>query len=508
MLPGAKSVVGHIPMMRHDRLGFVQSIADHVERLSRFSSPGAESVVANHPEVLQELLVEKARVFEKSLVTRFSLAMLGGEGLFTSRHDLWKRQRKIMAPLFQPQQLRIYADTMVDCARRGVADWHDGEELELARETTRITMAIAGKTLFDTDTFDEADALGEALTTALDWTGDNAASPTTLGHLMVRKLLVRSGRALLDHEKKTFGEGSTGQTLLDLGLRLERPLFLPGESGAKLRRAIALLDDRVQRMIDARRADLSPKSDLLSRLLAARDGDDGAAMTDRQVRDEILTLFVAGHETTASALAWSIHCLVRDPDVYAAVQREVDALPGEPSFEDLPRLELTLRVFKEALRLYPPVYLIGRQANEPSSLDGVEIPIDGIVLMSAYALHRRPDIWPDPERFDPSRFLPDAEANRHRLAWLPFGAGPRVCIGNYFAMMEGQLVLAKLLRHASFEALNHEVPLPSATLRPARHAHAREASFGLSRLSAARHSAAAAAPMSTGTAASTAPGFG
>ena len=467
-LPGAERFLGHTRPLKRDRLGFTESITSHVDRIARMGAIGVDAVVVNHPEVLQELLVEKARVFEKSLITRFSLAPIAGEGLFTSRYDLWKGQRKLMAPLFQPSQLGAYADAMIECTRRGLAEWRDGEEMRLLRETTRIAMSVAGKTLFDTDTFGEADAIGEALTVALDWAGENAPSNTAIAHLMTRRLLMQAGRALLEKEERFLGT-SRARAIVDLGERFERPVFVPGESGKKLRAAVALLDERVKRMIDERRTAMragAPRSDLLSRLLAARDEDDGATMSDTQVRDEVLTLFIAGHETTATGLAWSVFLLARHPEIYAAVQREVDALGGDPRHEDLPRLALTLRVFKEALRLYPPVYLVGRQSSEASSLDGVALPAKTVVLMSAYALHRRPDLWPEPRRFDPDRFLPAEEAKRHRLAWLPFGAGPRVCIGNHFAMMEAQLVLATMLRHASFELTGDEAPNPSATLRP------------------------------------------
>jgi cytochrome P450 len=450
MLAGARPVLGHLGALRRQRLEFVTSWATDVERIARFSSPVAPGFIVNHPEVLSELLVEKARAFEKSLMTRFSLGPLAGEGLFTSRYDLWKKQRKLMAPLFQPAQLRRYANDMIACTERGIAEWRDGETRELLRETTRMTMSIAGKTLFDADTFSEADSLGAALTASFDWAADNAPSPLAVGHLALRQLLIKAGKP-------------------ELGAKFERPVFLFGERGRKLKEAIALLDDRVQRMIDERRAhamQTDTQRDLLSKLLAARDQDDGSTMTDKQVRDEVLTLFTAGHETTATALAWSIYCLCRHPAIYEAMQREVDALPGEPTIEDLPRLDLTLRVFKETLRLYPPAFLLARQAHEAVSLDDVMIPVGAIVLFAPYALHRKADLWPDPERFDPDRFLARAESARHRLSWLPFGAGPRVCIGNHFAMMEAQLVLAKLLRSAEFELVGEEAPLPLATLRP------------------------------------------
>jgi cytochrome P450 len=198
-----------------------------------------------------------------------------------------------------------------------------------------------------------------------------------------------------------------------------------------------------------------------------RDEDDGERMSDKQVRDEVLTLFVAGHETTATALAWSVYLLARHPKILDDVQREVDTLGRAPVAADLPRLQLTLRVFKEALRLYPPVYFDGRQAERATDLDGVACPEGTVALYAPYALHRRPDLWPDPERFDPDRFLPAAEAARSRYAWLPFGVGPRVCIGMGFALMEGQLILARLLQRARFEIFGEELPDPSATLRPA-----------------------------------------
>jgi cytochrome P450 len=250
--------------------------------------------------------------------------------------------------------------------------------------------------------------------------------------------------------------------------RLHGPTFLPGAEGEALRRALAVLDERVGRMIDARRARGLERPDLLTRLLAARD-DDGEPMSDRQVRDEVLTLFIAGHETTAAALAWALYELARAPSLYEAVEAEADALSGPPGAGDLPRLALATRVFKEALRKYPPVYLVGRDAVADTELAGARIPRDTNVSFSPYSLHFRPDLWPEPARFEPARFTPEAEAARHRYAYLPFGAGPRVCIGMGFALLEGPLVLATMLRHARFEALGPDEPVASsATLRPRR----------------------------------------
>jgi len=233
-----------------------------------------------------------------------------------------------------------------------------------------------------------------------------------------------------------------------------------------LKDAVVVLDSYVARLIDERRRSPGQHSDLLSLLLAARDDTSGKGLSDKQVRDELLTLFVAGHETTATGLAWTLYLLGKNPEIEAAVLREVDALPGEPTAADLPKLDLTRRVFMEALRLYPPVFVFARQAVEPTTLRGVPLKRHTIVLVPVYALHRRPDLWPEPERFDPDRFLPENEAKRPRLAWLPFGAGPRVCIGAFFALMEAQLVLATLLRKFRFEVLGDDLPDAFVTLRP------------------------------------------
>lgn len=457
LLSGALPVLGHNTELRRDRMGFVERVALEGHPIARLAVPLANACVVTEPAIVQEVLVDRAKVFEKAEMTRYTLYPLGGEGLFTSRGELWRRQRKVMAPLFQQGQLGRYAADMVEAAERDVATWRDGQVLELARETTRITMSVAGKTLFDADTFGEADAIGAALTVALEWTGNNTASPLAIAHILARRAL----RAVAPHVP-----AESRARLASLGDRLEGPVILPGEEGRELRAAIALLDERVQRMIDERRASGLERQDLLTKLLSSRD-DDGAPMSDKQVRDEILTLFVAGHETTANALAWVVHLLCRHPRVYAELQAEVDALGHRPTVDDLPRLSLALRVFKEALRLYPPVYIFSRQATEPVVVAGYELPKRTIVLLCPYAQHRRPDVWPDPERFDPERFRPEAEAQRHKLAWLPFGAGPRVCIGNHFAMMEAQLVLAVMLGRATYESLGDSRPDPHATLRPA-----------------------------------------
>jgi cytochrome P450 len=244
-------------------------------------------------------------------------------------------------------------------------------------------------------------------------------------------------------------------------------VLLPGAYGRRLRGAIARLDAKIQSMIDERRASANPPDDLLTRLLRARD-DDGTRMTDRQVRDEAVTLFVAGHETTATALTWALYELSRSPAVLARLVAEAEAVRSDDEYRNPARLSYAIKVFKEAMRLYPPAYLLTRRALEPVSVGGIELRRGSLVFMSPYALHRRADIYPDPERFDPERFTAGAEAARPRSSYMPFGAGPRICIGSHFALMEGPIVLSALLRRLSLDVAPTRIePGSFATLRPA-----------------------------------------
>jgi cytochrome P450 len=230
-----------------------------------------------------------------------------------------------------------------------------------------------------------------------------------------------------------------------------------------------VIDRRVARMIADRRATNDERDDLLSRLLRARD-ESGGSMSDRQLRDEIVTLFVAGHETTATGLAWSLYLLARHPAIYDAIEREALAYDDRPiGRTGLPELPLALAVFSEALRMYPPVPIFERQALEPVEIGGHRLAVGGYVGVFPWALHHRAALWPDPDRFDPDRFAPGAETGRPRHAHLPFGAGPRVCLGAHFAMLEGALVLSTVLRRARLELADAREVVPdprAATTRP------------------------------------------
>jgi cytochrome P450 len=462
VVPGA-NLLGHIHLFEGpDRLRFFQRIADTGE-LAQVSFLGRPVVFASSPASAHEVLVEKARHFEKSPGIRLLLHYLAGEGLFTSEGDLWRRQRRLMAPLFQPAVIAQYAACMHDVAVRAASTWQDGAALDLAHEMTRIAMGVVGKALFDSDTFDESDALGDALTVALRWADSQSASPRLVAQIALVDVLDKVGE---------LAPGAFAGLRQRAQEALKEPLFLKGARGEKLQRAIRLLDGRIQQMIDERRAQGLGRADLLTRLLAARDEENAGAagMTDKQVRDEANTLFVAGHETTATSLSWALYLLGRDPSVRAAVQREVDALPPGPiSFASASAaLPLTTRVFKESMRLYPPVPVYARRLLADAEIRGVPLPKGTLVFVNPYPIHRLAEVFPEPDRFDPDRFLPEREALRPKSAYIPFGAGPRVCIGMHFALLEGPIVLASLMRLVRFETDPARVIEPElvATLRP------------------------------------------
>ncbi len=455
-VPGRRRFSGHSEALQHHRLRLFEQ-AQAAGPLTRMDLFGRRFLVANTPELAQELLVEHAKHTRKSPGLKLLLSHLAGEGLFMSEGELWRRQRRLMAPLFQPANLSRYAQVMTDTALEVVDGWKDRQALDLAHEMTRITMFIVGRTLFGAQAFTEDDEVAQAITVLLGWVNDNIAARQLVTNVVLQESVERllpklplpaALKAAVDKKAHT-------------------PFLIPGADSPAMVNAKATIERRLGQLIAERRAHPTGRDDLLTRLLAAQD-EDGTVMTDQQLRDESATLFVAGHETTANALAWSLKLLARNPSWQDKLQAEVDGLGGRPpTFQDVARMPVVQRVFKEAMRLFPPVTLLVRQALEPITLGDVAVPKRSIVFVPIWSLHRHPSVWPDPDRFDPDRFTPEAEAQRHRAAWLPFGTGPRVCIGNHFALLEGPLVLATIFQKVRVEVTDPSLDTDEfATLRP------------------------------------------
>jgi cytochrome P450 len=416
-------VVGKLLDFRRDRLAL------HLECMQagdivRFPMLNRVVWCVSSPELVGEILVAQEDGFMKAPALAVYGKPLLGTGLLTAEKEDHRRKRKLLAPAFAAKRIAAYGDVMVSLAQRAAGRWRDGQLVDIAEEMMRLTLSIVGRTLFDADIEGDAAVVGAAITDAMEFMVDNLTMPL--------------------------------------------PLDWPLPRNARMKAAVAALDEIVFRIIGERRAAPGDRGDVLSILLDARD-DDGSTLTDRDVRDEIMTLMLAGHETTANALAWTWYLLAQHPVAYARLLTEVDALGGRaPTVADLPRLPWTLQCIEEAMRLYPPAYSMGRMAERAVSLGPVTIQPGQIVLITIRGIHRRPDLYPAPDDFLPERMSEADKKARPRYAYMPFGAGSRVCIGNHFALMEAHLLVATLAQKWRFRLAQHPdiEPEPLVTLRP------------------------------------------
>jgi cytochrome P450 len=383
------------------------------------------TIFINHPDTIEEVLVTHPRRYIKGRVLRANRHVFG-EGLLTSEGDFWLRQRRLAQPAFHRARVASYAATMVEYAQRLLEHWRDGEERDAHQEMMRLTLQIVGKTLFDADVARDAQEVGKSL-----------------------------------------------ELLLELGANFRRTLFVPHwvptPANLRIKREIALIESILYRIITERRASGRDTGDLLSMLLHAQD-EDGSRMTDRQLRDETITLFLAGHETTASTLSWTWWLLAQNPAVEARLHTELDTvLRGRaPSLDDLPKLLYTGNVITESLRMYPPAWGLARVAIEDHELAGYPVKKGMGVAMAQWVVHRDTRWYDSPEEFRPERWEGDFLKTLPRFAYFPFGGGPRQCIGNSFAVMEATLILAAIAQKFRLRLVaNHPaVPLASITLRP------------------------------------------
>lgn len=428
--PGPRPLLplANLLAIRRDPLAFFMRLAGQYGELAYFKMGPQPVFLLSHPDYIRDVLITHNKMFMKGEGLQRAKRLLG-EGLLTSEGEFHLRQRRLAQPAFHRQRIAGYAQTMIDFSLRARERWKAGVEMDVAREMMRLTLAIAGKTLFDTDVEAEADEIGDALSRAM---------------------------AMFNRLTLPFSQ------------LLER---LPLPSTKRFEQARARLDATIYGMIEERRRHGEDRGDLLSMLMQARDEEgDGSGMTDEQLRDEAMTIFLAGHETTANALTWTWYLLSLNPDAEARLHAEIDeVLQGRPpAAEDYPKLRYTEMVLAESMRLYPPAWIIGRRALQDYPIGDYVAPARSILVMSQYVMHRHPQYFPEPERFDPERWTPEAKESRPRFSYFPFGGGPRVCIGESFAWMEGVLVLAALAQQWKFRLVpgHPVVPQPLVTLRP------------------------------------------
>jgi cytochrome P450 len=427
--PKASIFGGHFFQFRRNTLEFLLKNARELGDVFYFDIGPQRAYFLNHPDYIKDVLMTYQSSFIKGRALQRSKRLLG-EGLLTSEGEFHRRQRRLVQPAFHRQRIAGYANVMSDYAERHIADWKDGTMLDLAQEMMSLTLNIVAKTLFNANVDDEAKDVREALTTILE---------------MFNLLLF------------PFSE------------LLEK---LPLPQSRRFNRSKEKLDSIIYRIIEERRRDNEDTGDLLSMLILATDTEgDGKGMTNKQLRDEALTIFLAGHETTANALTWTFYLLSQNEDAERKLHEELDSVLSDrklPMMEDVPNLKYTEKVFAESMRLYPPAWALGRLAVKDVEIGGYHIPKDSLVLMSQYVMHRDPRYYEDPERFNPERWTTDPKDTKQPFTYFPFGGGARRCIGEQFAWIEGILVLATIarkwkLRHVA----EHKVEMqPLFTLRP------------------------------------------
>ncbi len=425
-----------------DPIGMFHRVTQEYGNVAMLKFGPLKYVVLNDPQAIRHVLLDNAKNYVKSRNYR-GVKLILGNGLLTSEGDFWRRQRKLAQPAFHRERLSSFIDAMTLATDKMFDRWRvraesGAFETDIHEEMMAVTFHIVGLTLLSRDLLGEAEAIGKALGTALYFANDYAESIVNV------------------------------------------PLWVPTPKNRSFLRARKILDEMVFRVIAERRearrnqqnsAEKRTKNagDLLDMLMDAKDEDTGEQMSDQQLRDEVMTMVLAGHETTANALSFSLFLLSKHPDIARRLSEEVaTVLQGRtPRLEDLPKLALTKRVLEESMRLFPPAWAFERQALEDDFIHGFKIPKGAVVGVCAYVLHRDAAHWDNPEGFDPDRFLVDPK-DRAKYTYLPFGGGARVCIGNAFAMMEAQIVLAKIVQSWSADLL----PLtkleldPVITLRP------------------------------------------
>jgi len=426
--PRRLPLIGSLAAISGEPLAFLLDLGRNYGVVSYTELFRTPMYMLNDPLLIEEVLIGKHREVAKDFGTR-ELIPLVGHGLLTSGGELWKRQRKLAAPPLQPKRIAGYADTMVACAERVCARFRDDEVRDIHQDMMAVTLEIVGKTLLGVDARREGERIAQIVDVSLAY-----------------------------FQKQLW----SWQGVL--------PPWVSTSERRAFRKAVPELDQIVYRIIARCRTHGDEADHLLARLVNARD-EQGETMSDQQLRDEAVTMLLAGHETTAIALSFAVYLLSENPDAAARLRAEIDGeLGARPATAaDLPKLKYLDAVVRESLRLYPPAYLVGRQALSPLELGGYTVPADAQLLMSPYVMQRQAHLFPEPERFLPERWLTPPATPLPRFAYFPFGGGPRVCIGNHFAMMEAALVLATIVQQLELTVVpGFRLELePVVTLRPA-----------------------------------------
>ncbi len=413
---------------RKGPLPFFQKLAARYGDISYFRLGPQGAFFLNHPDYIRDVLVTNHQYFGKGLALQRAKRLLG-EGLLTSEGEFHRRQKRLAQPAFHRARVASYAGVMTDYATQASANWRDGDTVDMSEDMMRLTLAIVGRTLFDADVVSDAQEVGEAMTVVMDLF-NTIAIP-----------------------------------FFEVLQKFPLPQF------RRFDKARAKLDAIIFRLIEERRRSGEDRGDLLSMLLLAQDTEgDGGVMTNEQLRDEVMTIFLAGHETTANAMTWTWYLLSQNPEAESRFHAEIDqVLAGRvPNIEDVAQLKYTEMVLTESMRLFPPAWALGRMAQEECEIAGYVIPKKSLVLMSQFVMHHDSRYFTDPMKFDPDRWTAEARLTRPQFSYFPFGGGPRRCIGEGFAWMEGILLLATVAQKWQMRLVpNHPVALkPVITLRP------------------------------------------
>lgn len=431
--PKRLEMLSHLPRMRHNAAGYLLDAARRYGDLVFFDIPRNPAYFINHPDLVRQVLLDNHPNYSKKTMQYRSLSEITGQGLLTSDGALWMRQRRLVETAFGHSRMAAPDGVIAPAVQAMLERWEgvarQGEPLDVDGEMLMLALEIIGKALFSIDLSRGAKGMAKAVRAASDDIARRVCNPAALVSLP----------------------------------------FLMTPRRARFNAAISTLDMSVYDMIYQRQAAGDPGDDLLGLLLSARHPHNGSLMTPEQVRDEVITLLFAGHETAASALTWSWYLLAKHPQQWQQMHAEVSRVLGAnpPSATGLRAMPAARQVLLEALRLYPPAWLITRRAVEADQLGGVMIPAGALVIISPYTLHRHPQFWQDVEHFDPARFSAQQEISRSQFTYLPFGGGPRRCLGEQFAMITAQMILAMVTQRFRLELLPHR-PVeihPRLTLR-------------------------------------------